>query len=64
MTGTMGKINYGDFCKSKECKCFNEWDFGYGTCESCTKIGESYGIYEYPKDCLFIDEIMKHKDIC
>ena len=52
---------YDDFCASKNCKCFKVWDFGYGDCYSCTLIGESYNISQYPDNCLFLDEIKEFK---
>jgi len=54
---------YGEFCRSKNCPEFIAWDFEFESgcqpypCESCKKIGQSYSITEYPKDCNFIDEI-------
>lgn len=53
--------NYTKFCRSKKCGHFIEWelDTGYGPypCNSCTKVGQSYEVEEYPEDCPFFDEI-------
>lgn len=54
----MDVINFSEFCKSKECTDFIEWDCGEGICQSCKKIGQSYFVNEYPNDCNFIDEII------
>jgi len=56
-------IIYNDFCSSKNCEHYIEWEFSvdsetqpYG-CISCKLIGQSYNITEYPDECPFIDEI-------
>ena len=53
--------NYSEFCKSKECEFYIEWEFdtGYGPypCKSCKKIGQSYEVEEYPEDCPYLEEI-------
>jgi len=50
-------IIFNNFCKSKNCPEYVEWDFGHGTCVSCKLIGQSYDIEEYPQNCLFLNEI-------
>ena len=57
--------NYNDFCKEKECAEYIEWDLVIEEagqpyiCASCKKVGQSYDIDEYPKDCPFLNEIQK-----
>jgi len=57
--------NYNGFCKNKHCIEYIEWDYEIELgeqpypCTSCRKVGQSYEITEYPKDCLFLDEIKK-----
>lgn len=53
----MKKKNYNLFCESKKCPNFIKWDFGYGKCFSCIKVGQSENINEYPEDCNFFEEI-------
>jgi hypothetical protein len=53
--------NYNKFCEEKKCPEYIKWSAEGATCESCKLVGESYNIYEYPKTCLFIDEIKKIK---
>ena len=53
--------NYNEFCKSMNCPEYVEWSFGHGGCVSCRKIGQTYNITEYPKDCNFIDKIKPNK---
>jgi len=54
---------YDDFCKSKECEYYIEWECEHHTeeqpypCVSCKLVGQSLNIEEYPKDCPFIGEI-------
>ena len=56
-------MNYDDFCKSRECEFYIEWECAHHTqeqpypCVSCELVGQSHNIEEYPKDCPFIDEI-------
>jgi len=53
---------FNEFCKNKECPEYIEWTFDMGqTCISCKLVGQSYNIYQYPKNCLFLDEIKKFK---
>ena len=56
-------INFNEFCKNKNCEEYIEWDFDYGICTSCKRIGQSYNIDEYPNDCLFLDEIKSYNII-
>lgn len=54
----MANYNYNEFCKNKQCQEYIEWTFDMGVkCTSCKLVGQSYDITEYPKDCLFLDEI-------
>jgi hypothetical protein len=60
----VGKLNempiFNEFCKNKQCPEYIEWTFDMGAnCTSCKLVGQSYDITEYPKDCLFLDEIKK-----
>lgn len=58
---------YNDFCKSKKCPFFIEWEFQPSIesrsylCKSCTKIGQSYNVTKYPDDCKFLKEIKKKR---
>lgn len=53
--------NYNEFCKTKECPEYIEWDYEFETgsqpCVSCQKVGQSHDIDEYPEDCLHLSEI-------
>lgn len=49
---------FNEFCKNKKCSEYIEWQ-SEGYCTSCKLVGESYNITEYPKDCLFLDDIKK-----
>jgi len=59
-------VDYSQFCRSKNCEFFIEWDFdtefGLYPCKSCKKIGQSYEVEEYPRDCPFYDEISALSD--
>jgi len=60
-------IIYNDFCKNVvQCRYFKEWDIYANTakCRSCTKVGESYDIEEYPKDCIFLTQIQELEEQC
>jgi hypothetical protein len=46
---------FNNFCKSKNCSEYIEWDFGHDKCVSCYLIGQSYDIIKYPKNCLFLN---------
>ncbi len=46
-------MSISQFCKSKNCPEYIEWDFGFGGCASCKLIGEDIDIYKEPQDCLF-----------
>jgi len=58
---------YDDFCKSKECEFYIEWEYRYhieaqpSACVSCKLIGNSHNIEEYPKDCPFLDKIKLYR---
>ena len=60
-------IFYEDFCYNKNCPEYICWSFDNGgceypiNCESCKLIGQSYNITEYPKNCLFLEEIKVYK---
>jgi len=56
------KTCFDEFCRSKECPEFIEWDCGEGICTSCKKIGQSYFINEYPNDCNFLQEIASYEN--
>ena len=49
---------FNEFCKNKQCNEYIEWEC-VGYCTSCKLVGQSYDIVEYPKDCLFLDDIKK-----
>ena len=54
---------YNEFCESKNCKGYIEWEYQFESdmqpypCVSCKLIGQSHDIIEYPKDCPFLNEI-------
>lgn len=50
---------YRHICDKNNCEFYVVWDFGYEDCFSCTKIGQSYGVYSYPSDCPSIHEMIK-----
>ena len=50
---------YEHICEGTGCKFYTVWSFGYSDCYSCTKIGESYNVTQYPPDCPFLDEMHK-----
>jgi hypothetical protein len=53
-------MSYNNFCKSKNCPEYIEWDFEMGAkCTSCKLVGQSYNIEEIPENCLFKEEIEK-----
>ena len=54
-------IRYETICEKNKCPEFIRWDTGFGECTSCKLIGQSEIISEYPKDCLFKNEIIKHE---
>ena len=55
--------NYNEFCKSKECPEYIEWDYGFDSdsqpypCVSCQRVGQSYDVEKYPADCPYLHEI-------
>jgi hypothetical protein len=51
------EILFNDFCKSKYCPNYIEWEYYGQPLFSCKKIGEREDINEYPEDCDFLDEI-------
>jgi hypothetical protein len=54
--------NFNEFCSKKQCPEYIKWSFDMGAnCESCKLIGQSYNIDEYPKNCLFLEEIKEHE---
>ena len=61
--------DYGVFCKLKNCEEFIAWDCKFDSeaqpypCESCKRVGQSYSVTEYPKDCNFLDEIQYIKSV-
>jgi len=56
-------LNYNDFCKSKRCEKYIEWECEDGIAHSCMLIGQSYDVIEYPDNCPYINEIKEcHND--
>ena len=53
--------NYNSFCKEKKCPNFKQWEYYGEDLKSCTLVGNSKDIIEYPDECLFIEEIKKLK---
>ena len=47
-------------CEGVKCGHYIVWDFGFADCYSCTKIGQSYHVTEYPEDCPFKKEISEY----
>lgn len=70
----MNKICFNDACCKLECEYYIEWDHeeeiwdhnkGYVStipCASCTKIGQSYNVEEYPADCPHKEILTKFED--
>lgn len=60
-------IFFNDFCANKECEEYIAWNYDGGgceypiNCESCKLIGQSHDITEYPKNCLFLNDIQKYE---
>ncbi len=50
---------YEHICEGTKCEFYIVWDFGYQDCYSCTKIGQSYNVNQYPSDCPHIEEMIK-----
>jgi len=53
---------FNEFCKAMNCPEYIEWEFDVNgdspyICSSCQIVGQSYDVEEYPKNCLFINEI-------
>ena len=59
---TNKKNCFDEFCRTKECPEYIEWDCGEGICISCKKVGQSYFINEYPTDCNFLEEIVAYEN--
>jgi len=58
-------IYYDDFCRSKGCEYFIEWEGGYvgWLHRSCTEMGESMHIKEYPHNCPHKDELVFYHEL-
>ena len=54
-------VNFAPFCEEKKCPEFIRWNTGWGTCESCKLVGQSYELNEYPSECLFHEEIQDYE---
>jgi hypothetical protein len=62
-----------EFCRIKGCENYIEWEHevlmedwnishhSVMICVSCTKVGQSYNIDEYPEDCPHLKEISSFK---
>jgi hypothetical protein len=57
------KTIFNDFCASKKCTAYVVWDYSNFSderpilCESCSLMGQSHFIAEYPPNCLFLKAI-------
>lgn len=63
-------MTYNNYCKSKSCEHYIEWEFDayedeqpYG-CTSCKLQGQSYDITEIAHDCPFRGETMPKCEEC
>jgi len=54
-------IDFSEFCRSKNCPQYIEWEFDMGACRSCKLVGQSYYVNEYPKDCLYLHDIQAYE---
>lgn len=52
-------FDYGGICYKNKCEHFKRWSFGYGDCESCELVGQSYVVETIPDDCLFKKQMPK-----
>jgi len=56
-------ILFNDFCANKKCEEYIAWNYDVEgcpvDCESCKLVGQSHDITEYPKNCLFLNDIQK-----
>ena len=50
---------YKHICEGTKCEFYVVWDYGYADCYSCTKIGQSHNVLNYPEDCPHINEMQK-----
>jgi hypothetical protein len=50
-------MTFNEFCRSKECEYYIEWEYNHGHCVSCKLHGQSHNINEYPEDCIHLTEI-------
>ncbi len=61
----MSTPTYNKFCESMKCDWYKEWQYTYDyeeppvKCTSCTLIGQSHDIMEYPKNCPYKKEIKR-----
>ena len=52
---------YNDWCKSKECEHYIEWEYLFDSteqpypCVSCKLVGQSHNIEQRPEECPFND---------
>ena len=62
------KIVFNNICWDKQCPEYVEWEMegedGHGInqtyiARSCQKVGQSYEIYAFPDDCLFLQDLIK-----
>jgi len=53
---------YDDVCRELGCSEYIEWEFEYGECKSCQKVGQSYAVDEFPEDCLHLEVLKAHKE--
>lgn len=62
-----GRMLFNKFCRNKNCENYIEWEYSFDSqsqlypCISCTLIGQSYDITEYPPNCKFLPEIKKYE---
>lgn len=52
-------------CRKLECKNYIEWEYvSDRTCVSCTEVGQSHNIEEYPANCPYKVELKEYHKQC
>jgi len=60
--------DYTEVCRSNNCKHLIEWELDLGNgcqtydCYSCTKVGQSYVVDEFPDDCPHKDAMLRARE--
>jgi hypothetical protein len=57
----MKDLTFEHICEGTQCKNYIVWDFGHADCYSCTLIGESYHVTNYPDNCPFKSKMQAYE---